>query len=112
MFFIGWGEDYHHPHNLASPYAAAGGTFSAWQSFSDDLKAETDGLITECLTLLGEAAQVCYEGLQTTAMENAIDIFMVQPVGRHYEQLWIEGYNNNPAYQGNWFYPLSKWLLG
>ncbi len=64
------------------------------------------------LDALEEAAQVCYEGLQTTAMENAIDIFMVQPVGRHYEQLWIEGYNNNPAYQGNWFYPLSKWLLG
>jgi hypothetical protein len=46
--------------------------------------------------------------LQTTATANAVDIFLVQELGRHYEQLWVEGWYSNPAYPGTWFYPLSK----
>ena len=108
LFFLGWIEDYHHPHNWATPYVASTGTFAAWQSFPEDLSAQFDSLVQECVTLLGEDARVCYEKLQRTAMENAVDIFLVQALGRHYEQLWVDGWYSNPAYPGTWFYPLSK----
>ena len=108
LFFIGWLEDYHHPNNWVTPYLASTGTFAAWQKFPEDLSAQFDSLVAECVKLLGEEARVCYETLQTTAMDNAVDIFLVQAVGRHYEQLWVDGYYNNPAYPGNWFYSLSK----
>jgi hypothetical protein len=28
------------------------------------------------------------------------------PVGRHYEQRWVQGYYYNPIYTGFYFYPV------
>ena len=49
-----------------------------------------------------------YHELQQLAVENAIDIFGIQPQGRHYEQAWVEGWYYNAAYPDPYFYPLSK----
>ena len=108
LFFIGWLEDYHHPHNWATPYVHSTGTFADWQSFPEGLSQEFDALVERCVTLLGDEARLCYEELQTKAMDSAIDIFLVQGTGRRYEQLWVKGWYSNPAYPGTWFYPLSK----
>ena len=58
--------------------------------------------------LLGDEAKACYEELQVKAHDEAIDIFLAQAVGRHYEQLWVKGWYYNPAYFGTYFYVLSK----
>ena len=108
LFFIGWTEDYHHPHNWVVPYVDSAGTFASWQSLPPDLSAQFDELTERCVTLLGDEARLCYEEIQTRAMESAIDIFLVQGLGRRYEQLWVKGWYANPAYPGIWFYPLSK----
>lgn len=109
LFFIGWIEDYHHPHNWVHPYTYSGGTFAGWQNFPEDLQAQFDELVERCVTLVDvEEARACYEQIQTLAHENAIDIFLTQPIGRHYQQLWVKGWYYNPAYFGIWFYPLSK----
>ncbi len=108
MFFIGWLEDYHHPHNWVTPYMASHGTFSGWQNFPEELYAEFDEAIAEALTLPLDEAAPAYEELQRSAVENAIDIFVGQPTGRRYEQLWVEGWYFNPAYPGAYFYVLSK----
>jgi len=43
------------------------------------------------------------------AYDHALDIFMVQPLGRHCEQLWVHGYYHNPAYMGPYyFYAISE----
>lgn len=43
------------------------------------------------------------------AYDYALDIFMVQPLGRHYEQLCVHGYYHNPAYMGPYyFYAISE----
>jgi len=47
------------------------------------------------------------------AYENALDIFVVQRDGRHYEQDWVKGWYYNSTYPGmpetgSYFYALSK----
>lgn len=108
IFFIGWIEDYHHPHNWVHPYLYSKGTFAGWQSLPEDLQAELDERVERCVKLAGDEAKACYEELQVFAHENAIDLFLTQPIGRHYEQLWVKGWYYNPAYFGFYFYPLSK----
>ncbi|NIN99443.1 MAG: ABC transporter substrate-binding protein [Anaerolineae bacterium] len=109
MFIIGWHEDYHHPHNWVFPYMHSAGTFSSWQYFPQELYDKYDAGIAECLAVPLEEAQECYEGLQGMTQEDAIDIFMVQPTARHYEQDWVQGYYYNAAYpSAAWFYRFSK----
>ena len=108
LFFLGWQEDYHHPHNWVIPYIHSTGAFASWQAFPGELQEEFDTLVEHCVSLVGEEATKCYEGLQTKAQEAVIDLFLVQPLGRHYEQLWVNGWYSNPAYPAAWYYPLSK----
>ncbi len=109
LFIIGWQEDYHHPHNWVFPYMHSAGTFSSWQYFPQELYDKYDAGIAECLAQPLEEADACYKGLQRMAMEDVIDIFMVQPVGRHYEQDWVQGYYFNPSYPSAlWAYCYSK----
>jgi peptide/nickel transport system substrate-binding protein len=54
-----------------------------------------------------------YKQLQNMAYENAVDVFLVQPQARHYEQSWIHGWYYNPVYVGSnmpgtYFYLLTK----
>jgi peptide/nickel transport system substrate-binding protein len=108
MFFIGWHEDFAHPHNWVTPYMASNGTFSGWQNFPEDLYEQYDEQIAEAKELSGEEAEAAYQELQRSAVENALDIFVGQPTGRRYEQLWVNGWYFNPAYPDPWFYALSK----
>ncbi|TKJ31863.1 MAG: peptide ABC transporter substrate-binding protein [Chloroflexi bacterium B3_Chlor] len=109
LFIIGWHEDYHHPHNWVFPYMHSQGTFSSWQRFPQELYDKYDAGIAECLATPLEEAAACYEGLQAMAMEDVIDIFMVQPSLRHYMQDWVQGYYFNAAYPSPaWGYRFSK----
>jgi peptide/nickel transport system substrate-binding protein len=109
LFIIGWHEDYHHPHNWVVPYMASYGTFSAWQYLDQEVYDRYDAAIAECLAMPLEEAESCYQGVQTMAMEDAIDIFMVQPSDRNYQQDWMQGYYYNPAYPSSmWVYRFSK----
>lgn len=109
LFIIGWHEDYHHPHNWVFPYMHSQGTFSSWQYFPQELYDKYDAGIAECLATPLEEAAGCYEGLQAMAVEDVIDIFMVQPTARDYKQDWVQGYYFNAAYPSSaWFYRFSK----
>jgi hypothetical protein len=72
--------------------------------FPEDMQDELDDKIEECLGLIGAEAQECYQDLQDMAYDNVIDIFMAQPLHRHYERLEVTGYHNNPAYPGPYYY--------
>jgi peptide/nickel transport system substrate-binding protein len=110
LFIIGWHEDYHHPHNWVFPYMHSAGTFSAWQYFPQELYDKYDAGIAECLAQPLEEADACYAGLQKmAAVDDVIDIFMVQPTIRHYLQDWVQGYYFNAAYpDAMWAYRFSK----
>ncbi|MGM0373715.1 MAG: ABC transporter substrate-binding protein [Chloroflexota bacterium] len=109
MFWIGWLEDYHHPHNWVTPYMASHGTFSGWQNFPEDLYNTFDEKIAAAKSISDpEEQDNAYHELQQLAVEHVIDIFGVQPQGRHYEQTWVEGWYYNAAYPGPYFYVLDK----
>jgi peptide/nickel transport system substrate-binding protein len=103
MHISGWGQDYNHPSNWVHPYMHSEGVFSSRQSFPQDMQDEFDDKIEECLGLVGSEAHECYQDLQDMAHDYAIDIFMVQPLSRHYERLEVDGYYNNPAYMGPYY---------
>jgi peptide/nickel transport system substrate-binding protein len=110
LFMLGWQEDYHDPQDWVAPYLVSGGTYGGTQHFSKDLQAQMDKLITDgVLSSDAQARAKTYQQLQNLAYENALDIFVVQPQARHYEQTWVNGWYYNSIFGGNiYFYALSK----
>jgi peptide/nickel transport system substrate-binding protein len=113
IFLNGWIEDYHHPHNWVIPYMHSSGAWAHFQNFPQATYNEYDAKIADCLALsAGSEAEQCYQDLQDIAHDDAIDIFLTQALERHYEQLWVNGYYHNPAYQRQYyFYAISKSVL-
>lgn len=114
LFMLGWQEDYHDPQDWVGPYLVSGGTYGGTQHFPKDLQTQMDNLINQGVqTSDPQARAKIYGQLQNLAYENALDIFVVQRQGRHYEQSWVKGWYYNPTYPGapetgSYFYALSK----
>jgi peptide/nickel transport system substrate-binding protein len=109
LFMLGWLEDYHDPNDWVVPFLASGGTYSAYQGFSKDLQQQLDQLIAQGVsTSDSQQRAAIYSQLQNLSYENALDIFVDQPQGRHYEQMWLQGWYYNPTYNDQYFYALSK----
>ena len=114
IFMLGWQEDYHDPQDWVVPFLASGGTYAAYQGFPKDVQSQLDPLINQAVQLSDlQARAKLYGQLQNLAYQNALDLFVVQRVGRHYMQDWVQGYYYNPAYYGapdtgSYFYALSK----
>ena len=114
FFNLGWVEDFHDPHDWVFPYLASNGAYSGSQHFPKALQDQLDALIVQAVSSTDTATRVkLYRQLQNMAYENALDIFGVQPLWRHYEQSWIHGWYWNPLIYGSnmagsYFYGLSK----
>jgi peptide/nickel transport system substrate-binding protein len=130
VWFAGWLEDYHHPHNWVQPYMHSSGAFGGLQQFEviqnvhyepiyaknilqpkdyKNLQEMFDDLIEKALleTDLKKAEKIYFE-LQSKAWDWAIDLFIVEPTGRRYFQPWVKGWYHNPAYPGDWWFVLAK----
>jgi peptide/nickel transport system substrate-binding protein len=110
IFMLGWLEDYHDPNDWVGPFLSSGGSYSAFQHFAPDLQTQLDQLIVQGVSTTDtqQRAQI-YAQLQNLSYENALDIFVVQPEARWYEQMWVHGYYYNPIFGANaYFYVLSK----
>jgi peptide/nickel transport system substrate-binding protein len=109
LFIIGWVEDYHHPHNWVLPYMHPAGTWAQFQNLPQDQYDRYEAATQECLEMPFEDAAPCYEEMQAMAMEDVLDIFMTQPIGREYFQNWVDGFYFNPVYPDPmWIYRYTK----
>ncbi len=111
IHLTGWLEDFHHPHNWVQPYMTSAGAFSAAQHFPQEMYDRYEKLIREAWEASNRdtaEANKIYAELQKAAVDDCIDIFLVQPTGRHYEQLWIKGYYYNPLLPSVLYYTLDK----
>jgi peptide/nickel transport system substrate-binding protein len=109
IYDLGWLEDFHDPHDWVTPFLSSGGTYAGTQHFPKDLQAQIDQLITQGVqTADTQARAKIYEQLQNLAYENALDLFVVQPQVRQYQQMWVNGWYYNPIYPGMYFYSMSK----
>jgi peptide/nickel transport system substrate-binding protein len=109
IFMLGWLEDFHDPQDWVVPFLASGGTYAASQKFDPTVGKQLDTLITQGVQESNTDARAkIYQQLQNLSYQNALDIFLVQPLNRHYQRTWVQGYYYNPIYPGIYFYPLSK----
>ncbi len=129
VWWIGWLEDYHHPHDWVQPYLHSRGAFGGFQQFEvikdvdfkptyatflpakkyPNLQELFDDLIEKALLETNVKNQEkIYFDIQKLAMDWAVDIFQAELLGRRYFQPWVKGWYHNPAYPGDWWFVLSK----
>ena len=95
----GWIEDYHHPNNWVNPYMSCSGDWSKRQHFPDEMCGAWDETMAAAVRETDPAkAEAMYQGLQSEAMDQAIDVFIAQVTLRRYVQSWIDGFYYNPLF--------------
>lgn len=106
IYIIGWLADFPDPHNFVHPFMHSNGAFSAWQKYSNP---HVDELIEEGISETDQTVRknIYYE-LQRIYYEDVPSVIIDQPLGRHWERDWVQGWYWNPIHPGFYFYDLSK----
>ncbi|MEO8082856.1 MAG: ABC transporter substrate-binding protein [Ardenticatenales bacterium] len=105
----GWSADYMDASNWVAPFMQSSGAYSRAQSFPEAMQAGYDKLIDEGLAESDPAKRdAIYGQLQKAAYDDAIDIFLYQATGRHYQRKEVSGWFNNPLIPEEYYYGLSK----
>ena len=111
IFTIGWLADYPDPHNWAPVYMGSKGDFSsmfgeAYRKFAEE---NVDSLLEKALKETDlEKRAALYKELTQIAHDQAISLYVYQPIGHHVERTWVQGWYYNPIRPGVDFYSLSK----
>ncbi|OQY20376.1 MAG: hypothetical protein B6I35_10600 [Anaerolineaceae bacterium 4572_32.2] len=112
IYVGGWLEDFHDPHNWVHPFLHTQGGYGRVINMHEDMAAEFDAMIEEAASYTTvEERRPIYEAIQLKAQEEAVVIWMYQPLGRYHFQESIKGFYFNPAYQQktySYIYALSK----
>lgn len=109
VYTIGWGEDYHDPHNWVVPFLASYGTYGS--GVPKDLQPQLDEMIAKASAATEPAErQKLYQDIQKFVYGNAIHMYLAQGLTRRYFQPWVEGFYYNPSYASDsgWYYQYAK----
>jgi peptide/nickel transport system substrate-binding protein len=107
LFMMGWLADFPDPSDLALPFYRTGGTYAAWQAYSNPTM---DALVDAGIRAPdGPARAQIYHNIQALAVQDCPSFTLDQAIGRHFERDWVVGWYYNPAYPGLYFYNLWKW---
>lgn len=108
IFFSGWLEDIHDPHNWVVPYTT--GTYGGRQGLPQELKDQYGEYIAEGVAATDvEGRAAAYAKFNTLWYEQAHTITLFVPTSRHYQQRWVQGWFYNPIQSSvNTYYYLSK----
>ena len=102
----GWAEDIHDPHNWIVPYTF--GTFGGRQGLPDDITAKYEELASAAAVESDPAVrEQMYFDIQQQFYDDAVSVILSQGTGVRYEQRWVNGWYDNPAYPGDYYYALS-----
>lgn len=103
MYTIGWMADYPDPHNWVPTYLGSNGTYSGayGETYTDWAKENTDPLIDKALksTSPEERANI-YKELQQLAHDQAVAIYLYQPIDHHVQRDWVKGWYYNAMVPG------------
>ncbi len=115
MFGIGWLADYPDPHNFVPTYMATYGTYAGYfgDPYIEFAKENVDPLCDKAIKSTDpEERAAIYNQLVKLAHDQAVLLFLFQPIGHHVERDWIKGWYYNPITSGlpngADFYSLSK----
>jgi len=107
IFFSGWLEDIHDPHNWVVPYTT--GTYGGRQGLPQELKDQYGEIISRAVGETDPAVRAeIYKEFNQLWYDQAHTITLFVPTARRYEQRWVNGWYSNPIYPGTYYYPLSK----
>lgn len=106
IFISGWQESIPHPQDWAVPYLI--GTYARRQNLPQALMDKYQTKVNTCVSKVGDEARICYEDIQTSTYDDALDIFLAQGISTAYFNATVQGYYYNPAYAGPYLYALSK----
>nr|ADM94996.1 ABC-type dipeptide transport system periplasmic component [uncultured Atribacterota bacterium] len=103
MYTIGWLADYPHPHNWAPTYLGSNGTYSAYygKAYTEWAKENVDPLIDKALKSTDPKEQESiYLELTKIAHDQAVALYLYQPIGIHVQRDWVKGWYFNPVISG------------
>jgi peptide/nickel transport system substrate-binding protein len=107
IFFSGWQEDIHDPHNWVVPYTT--GTYGGRQGLPQELKDQYGEIIDRAVGETDpDARAAIYAEFNTLWYEQAHTIALFVPTNRRYQQRWVKGWYANPIYPGRYYYVISK----
>ena len=102
----GWVEDIHDPHNWIQPYTF--GTFGGRQGLPEDIIAKYQELAGAAAAESDPAVrEQMYFDIQQQYYDDAITVILSAQTGARYEQRWVNGWVNNAALPGTYYYPMS-----
>jgi peptide/nickel transport system substrate-binding protein len=111
MYTIGWLADYPDPHNWVPTYMSTYGAFAGFfgEPYLKFAKENVDPLCDKAIKSDDpeERAEI-YKQLIKIAHDQAISLYLYQPIGHHVERTWVKGWYFNPMRPGVDFYSLSK----
>ena len=111
MYTIGWLADYPDPHNWVPTYMSTYGAFAGYfgEPYLKFAKENVDPLCDKAIKSDDpeERAEI-YKQLIKIAHDQAISLYLYQPIGHHVERTWVKGWYFNPMRPGVDFYSLSK----
>ncbi len=107
VFFAGWLEDIHDPHNWVVPYTT--GAFGLCQKLPVDIKNRFAEIINRAVREPDPARRAeIYKEFNQLFYDTASSIPLFVSTGQRYQQRWVEGWYYNPMYTGRYYYPLWK----
>lgn len=103
IYTIGWMADYPDPHNWAPTYLGSSGTYSAYygENYLEWAKENVDPLIEEGMksTDPEERASI-YKELTQLAHDQAVALYLYQPIDHHVQRDWVKGWYYNAMIPG------------
>jgi peptide/nickel transport system substrate-binding protein len=107
LMTAGWHEDIHDPHNWYQPYTT--GTYGVRQSLPDDVKAQFKDILDRGIAELDpEARHEIYKEANQLYFDLAVGYPITNATTHFFQQRWVNGSIDNPAFSDWWYYTWSK----
>lgn len=107
IFFVGWHEDFHDPHNWYVPYLVT--TYAARQSIPPEIQDTFTPYINEGVLLTDpDARNEVYKKLNQAVYDNPPGIILSIGTSHGFMARYVKGVNYNGAWSNLYYYPMYK----
>jgi peptide/nickel transport system substrate-binding protein len=107
LFFVGWQEDIHDPHNWYVPYLQT--TYASRQSLPAEMKAEFGDYISRGVVELDPAKRdAIYQELNQKVYENPPGVLLAIGTSHLFYPRYVQGRIYNPLFGGDYYYTIYE----
>jgi len=107
LFFVGWQEDIHDPHNWYVPYLQT--TYASRQSLPEELKASfAESIDAGVVELDPVKRDAIYQELNQKVYDNPPGVLLAIGTSHLFYPRYMQGRVYNPLFGGDYYYPMSE----